>query len=648
MGLCCATERSETSELRCETELSVTSELKTFQELRMNQWLGKFWNAKSSNENPLRMVLIGERQSIRFPFWSNVLGTNTAWIPPSHMEPSSRSPLRRYLNVNGVCVVATLVPSLSDAAGYKDEMYIGMIQDAMQNARRYNLVIFCVNMSDTRLRGSVFRTFQELKTDWSRTVIVLTFADALPALMRHRENPDFDKGQYFNTKLAEWTRELKAMLERVGVQQEVIANMNMYPCTHEPEDLLPNGESWLAPLSLAIMEILSPEKKAKFLEEHAMLVPTVAASAKQPATLLPTIPAATEALVTVGVSETTEIQSSSKCKVSSASSLLSEGQSRSISRALSKLREECPKFGVLVIGRTGVGKSTLINNLLGKEVARVGHTLKSETPTVNPHEGMVEGVPIAVYDTPGLGDIKGEEEEVKHLDKMQDLIAKGKIHLVVYCFQMNKTKMISSQVGPLRKYHKIGVDWKRSIIALTFADALYVPKSDQERPICHFFDEKLAFWQKELKKELVETVGVNSDVVERLEMYPTTPLPKDQLPNGKPWYVPLWLHIVEILPPAAAVRYLDMHMGNICDERAPPLSKNASVEVKLAKEDINRFTASYTATISTAGMDSSENIYTFVKEASKSGVGALCQLHHAISEQVTQQPPQDTARHTAG
>ena len=625
MGLCCATDRSETTELRCVTELSETSELKTFQELQMNQWLGKFWNAKSSNENPLRMVLIGERQSIRSSFLSNVLGTNAAWIPPSHMESLSRSPLKRYLNVNGVCVVATLVPSLSDAAGYKDEMYIGMIQDAMQNARRYNLVIFCVNMSDTRLRGSVFRTFQELKTDWSRTVIVLTFADALPALMRHRENPVCDKGQYFNTKLAEWTRELKAMLERVGVQQEVIANMNMYPCANEPEDLLPNGESWLAPLSLAIMEILSPQKKAEFLEEHAMLVPTVAASAKQPATLLPTIPAATEALVTVGVSETTEVQSSKKCnvQVSSASSLLSEGQSQSISRALSKLRKECPKFGVLVIGRTGVGKSTLINNLLGKEVASVGHTLRSETPTVNPHEGMVEGVPIAVYDTPGLGDIKGEEEEAKHLCMMKDLLAVGKIHLVVYCFQMNKTIMISSHVGPLCKYHKIGVDWKRSVIALTFADALYVPESDRKLPMSQFFDERLAFWRKQLKKELVETVGVNSDVVERLEMYPTTPLPKDQLPNGNPWYVPLWLHIVEILSPAATVRFLDIHRNNICDEQTPPPSKRVKVEVNLNGEDRNQLVRSVVAAVEATGMVSDEDIGACLTTALKSGIEAV-------------------------
>ena len=73
----------------------------------------------------------------------------------------------------------------------------------------------------------------------------------------------------------------------------------------------------------------------------------------------------------------------------------------------SQLKKDCPIFGVLVIGETGTGKSTLINNLLGKEVAPVGHSMKSETLEVTPHEVAVEGVPVVVYDTPGLDDVWG-------------------------------------------------------------------------------------------------------------------------------------------------------------------------------------------------------------------------------------------------
>ena len=273
------------------------------------------------------------------------------------------------------------------------------------------------------------------------------------------------------------------------------------------------------------------------------------------------------------------------------SSVLSEDQSRSINTVLRKLREDCPVFGVLIVGRTGVGKSTLINNLLGREVATVGHKLRSETPKVYPYEYSVEGVAVVVYNTSGLGDIEGEQKEGEHLEIMKNLLARGKIHLVVYCFQMNETMMKSSLVGTLQKYHAIGVDWRRSIIALTFADALYVPKSERKRPgfkMSSFFEGRFDKWQSELRQELVETVGVQ-EVVEQLKICPTTPVPQDLLPNGSRWYVPLWLDIVDILPPEATIRFVDMHRGNICDSQTPPLRNASNVEVNLNKEDMTRF-----------------------------------------------------------
>ena len=354
------------------------------------------------------------------------------------------------------------------------------------------------------------------------------------------------------------------------------------------------------------MEILSPEKKAAFLKDHAAQLPT-----KPLPTLLPTVSMAAELMAKMHVSTTTEVHSSTESNLpaSAASSVLSEDQSQSIRAALSKLRKDCPEFGILVTGRTGVGKSTLINNLLGNEVASVGYTLQSETPTLCPYEVTEEGVPIVVYDTPGLGDIKGEEEEKLHLEIMKDFLRRKKIHLVVYCFQMNNTIVTSSIVGAIRKYHQIGVDWEWSVIALTFADALYVPKREQALPnfrMSHFFEERLVSCQKDLRRELIETVGVKPDVVEWLKICPTSLLPKDKLPNGKPWYVPLWLHIVEILSPAATVRFLDIHRNNICDEQAPPPNKHLKLQLQLTKEDQNRVTNTIAVTLEATGMDSSE------------------------------------------
>ena len=480
------------------------------------------------------------------------------------------------------------------------------------------------------------------------------YPDALPELLRNRDNNTFPGGQCFDNKLAEWTKELKAMLSSMEVQQEVVANIRFHPCANEPRDLLPNGKPWLAPLSLTIMEMLSPEKKAAFSQEHNALLRNVTELAEQPPPLSPFI--GVELTVTSFSDQITEASRESSLQAST-SSLLSESQE--IRAALSKLRKTCNEFVILVVGRTGVGKSTLINNLLGQKVASVGHTLQSETPTVQPHKYTVEGVPITVYDTPGLGDIKGEEAEEKNLDTIKGFLAQNEIHLVVYCVQMNETIMTSSLVGTLHKYRQIGVDWKRSVIALTFADALYVPKSEQPnlKQLNKYFDGKMDSWQKELNTALSarsagvveqrrvcscfqrllcrhrrgtdehDTVGVDSNTLKQLKIYPTSLLPTDQLPNGKPWYVPFWLHISEILSPAATVRLLDIRSKDICDDHTPPLNcggtANSEFIVRLTKEDGNRLSATLVATVNAAREDGSEESHAHLVTALKSGVHAI-------------------------
>ena len=132
-----------------------------------------------------------------------------------------------------------------------------------------------------------------------------------------------------------------------------------------------------------------------------------------------------------------------------------------------------------------------------------------------------------------------------------------------------------------------------------------MPNSDRKRPcfkMSDFFDERLAFWEIELKKELVAKVGVPADVVEQLKVYPTTPLPKDRLPNTNQWYVPLWLHIVEILPPAATVRFVGIHRGNICDEQTPFLRKRPKTAVNLSRGQMSQFVGAIGAAIEAAGI----------------------------------------------
>ena len=196
----------------------------------------------------------------------------------------------------------------------------------------------------------------------------------------------------------------------------------------------------------------------------------------------------------------------------------------SVRQTFSRAQNTCPIFGILVIGETGSGKSTLINILLGKESARVGSTMQSETSTITPHEVTVEGVALAVYDTPGLDDSRGTENEAEDLQIMKGLLARGKIHLVIYCFRMIETKMRASLVHALREYDKIGLPWQHTIMALTFADCV------------RNFDICLSEKQEMLKSQLLSQFWRKRDVIEKVKYCPTTGCLDRSLPNGTPWF----------------------------------------------------------------------------------------------------------------
>ncbi|XP_025111459.1 GTPase IMAP family member 4-like isoform X2 [Pomacea canaliculata] len=72
-------------------------------------------------------------------------------------------------------------------------------------------------------------------------------------------------------------------------------------------------------------------------------------------------------------------------------------------------KDECR---VVLLGKTGAGKSSLGNTLLGREAFKVGLGLSSGTEKCQFADTLIEGVNLAVVDTPGLCDTHRPEQEV--------------------------------------------------------------------------------------------------------------------------------------------------------------------------------------------------------------------------------------------
>ena len=61
------------------------------------------------------------------------------------------------------------------------------------------------------------------------------------------------------------------------------------------------------------------------------------------------------------------------------------------------------KFVFLLVGRTGVGKSSTVNSLMGEKIAQVGD-YEATTMAVKAYDRKINDVNFTVFDTPGLCD----------------------------------------------------------------------------------------------------------------------------------------------------------------------------------------------------------------------------------------------------
>ena len=68
---------------------------------------------------------------------------------------------------------------------------------------------------------------------------------------------------------------------------------------------------------------------------------------------------------------------------------------------------------IVMLGKTGAGRSSLANTIFGEELFKISHTLNSETRQCRAETRSINGRSITLIDTPGLFDTDRSEEEMK-------------------------------------------------------------------------------------------------------------------------------------------------------------------------------------------------------------------------------------------
>lgn len=115
-------------------------------------------------------------------------------------------------------------------------------------------------------------------------------------------------------------------------------------------------------------------------------------------------------------------------------------------------------LNIIVIGKSGVGKSTLINSLFRGNFAETG---LGRPVTSEIRKKVKKDYPLAIYDTPGFELSSGQQNKVK--DEILDIIQKGfaskdindHIHCIWYCVN----------VGGNRTFDETEIRWLKEFTA---------------------------------------------------------------------------------------------------------------------------------------------------------------------------------------
>ena len=201
---------------------------------------------------------------------------------------------------------------------------------------------------------------------------------------------------------------------------------------------------------------------------------------------------------------------------------------------------------IVIFGKTGAGKSSLINTLFEKQLAKEGNTLYAETKVVSSYTKMitmtVNDVCVTLWDTPGFKDPFSDGEET--IKSIKDSCGVNDIDLFVYCTRFDQTRLGQDDVDCIRDITKAFGDgiWKRALFTLTFANQAKIPPSSKTQNIQEYFQSREEEWRKGLHQLLKMNVNTGEMPVGRIDSIPVvaTGYRDLPLPDGRKWFAHFW------------------------------------------------------------------------------------------------------------
>ena len=134
--------------------------------------------------------------------------------------------------------------------------------------------------------------------------------------------------------------------------------------------------------------------------------------------------------------------------------LPTEDVAEKIMAAIKNVQKNMTRLNIMVMGKTGAGKSTLINQVFSRNLALTG-VGKPVTQAIRKYE--LEDFPLAIYDTPGL-ELGGENAIEELLKEAKEVLSKGAmrgisetIHCIWYCVSTPSHRFEEAEVEFIKK-----------------------------------------------------------------------------------------------------------------------------------------------------------------------------------------------------